>query len=75
MVLVFMINNSKQIITIMGAKKDKHIKILNYKENKFKELAKNFRKYNIDDLKLETVEAKEAKYKAWKTEIQAKPDY
>lgn len=59
----------------MGAKKDKDLKILNYKENKFKELAKNFKKYNIDDIKLAAVEAKEAKYKAWKDEVTAMPDY
>ena len=59
----------------MGAKKDKHIKILTYKEDKFKELVKNFKKYNIDDLKLAVVEAKELKYKNWKAEVVAKPDY
>ena len=75
MVLVFIVNKLKQKITIMGAKKDKHIKILTYKEDKFKELAKNFKKYNIDEMKLAAVEAKEAKYKAWKAEIVAKPDY
>ena len=59
----------------MGAKKDKHLKILKHKEDKFKELAKNFKKYNIDDLKLAAVEAKETKYKNWHAEITAKPDY
>jgi len=59
----------------MGAKKDKHISNLNYKENKFKELAKNFKKYNIDDMKTAAIEAKEAHYKAWKDEIVAGPDY
>jgi len=59
----------------MGAKKDKDIKILTYKEDKFKELAKNFKKYGISQLKIDAIEAKEAKYKAWKQEVIAKPDY
>jgi len=59
----------------MGAKKDKHLKILTNKEEVFKELGKNFKKYGISQEKLDVVEAKEAKYKAWKQEIQAKPDY
>ena len=59
----------------MGAKKDKHLKILTYKEEKFKELAKNFKKYNIPQIKLDVIEAKEAKYKVWKQEVTAKPDY
>lgn len=59
----------------MGAKKDKDIKILTHKEDKFKELAKNFKKHNISQEKLDVIEAKEARYKAWKNEVQAKPDY
>jgi len=59
----------------MGAKKDKDVKILTYKEDKYKELAKNFKKYNIDEMKTAIIEAKEAKYKAWKDEVIAKPDY
>jgi len=59
----------------MGAKKDKDIKILTHKEDKYKELAKNFKKYNIDEMKTAIVEAEEARYKAWKDEVIAKPDY
>ena len=59
----------------MGAKKDKDVKILTYKEDKYKELAKAYKKYNIDDLKTSIIEAKEAKYKVWKDEVIAKPDY
>lgn len=59
----------------MGEKKDKDLKILDHKEKKYKELGKNFKKYNISDRKTAVVEAKEAKYKAWKTEVEAKPDY
>jgi hypothetical protein len=59
----------------MGAKKDKHIKILDHKEAKFKELAKNMKKYDIDESKIDVIEAKEAKYKNWKAEVVAKPDY
>ena len=59
----------------MGAKKDKHLKILNHKKEKYKELVKNFKKYNIDDMKLEAIEAKETKYKNWHTEVNSKPDY
>jgi hypothetical protein len=59
----------------MGAKKEKDIKILTYKEDKNKELAKNMKKYGISPMKIDVIEAKEAKYKAWKQEINAKPDY
>ena len=59
----------------MGAKKDKDLKILTHKEDKFKELAKNFKKYNLSQLKIDDVEAEEARYKAWKQEVIAKPDY
>jgi len=59
----------------MGAKKDKHVKILDHKEKKYKELAKNFKKYNISQEKIDVIEAKEAKYKNWKAEVVAKPDY
>jgi len=59
----------------MGAKKDKDVKILTYKEDKFKELAKNFKKYNISQEKIDVIEAKEARYRAWKDEVIAKPDY
>ena len=59
----------------MGAKKDKDIKILTYKEDKFKELAKNMKKYDISQMKMDTIEAKETKYKNWKAEVVAKPDY
>ena len=59
----------------MGAKKDKHLKILTHKEDKYKELAKNFKKYNIDQMKIDIIEAKEAKYKAWKQDVNSKPDY
>ena len=59
----------------MGAKKDKDVKILTYKEDKFKELAKNFKKYNISQMKIDVIEAKEAHYKAWKDEVIAMPDY
>ena len=59
----------------MGAKKDKDLKILTYKEDKNKELAKNMKKYNISQMKIDVIEAKEAKYKAWKDEVIAKPDY
>ena len=59
----------------MGAKKDKDVKILTYKEDKFKELAKNFKKFNISQEKIDVIEAKEAHYKAWKDEVIAKPDY
>ena len=59
----------------MGAKKDKDVKILTYKEDKFKELAKNFKKYNISQMKIDVIEAKEARYKAWKDEVIAMPDY
>jgi len=59
----------------MGAKKDKHIKILDHKEKKYKELAKNFKKFDISQLKIDKVEAKELKYKNWKAEVVAKPDY
>ena len=59
----------------MGAKKDKHIKIVTYKEEKFKEIAKNMKKYGIDETKIDVIEAKELKYKNWKAEVVAKPDY
>jgi len=59
----------------MGAKKDKHIKILDQKEKKYKELAKNFKKFDISQLKIDKVEAKELKYKNWKQAVNAKPDY
>jgi len=59
----------------MGAKKDKDLKILTYKEDKNKELAKNMKKYNISQQKIDVIEAKEARYKAWKDEVIAKPDY
>jgi hypothetical protein len=59
----------------MGEKKDKDLKILDHKEKKYKELAKNFKKHNISDRKIEVVEAKEAKYKNWHSEIMGKPDY
>ena len=59
----------------MGAKKDKDVKILTYKEDKFKELAKNFKKFNISQEKIDVIEAKEARYRAWKDEVIAKPDY
>jgi len=59
----------------MGAQKDKHLKILTYKEDKFKELAKNMKKYNISQMKIDVIEAKEQKYKSWKQEVIAKPDY
>jgi len=59
----------------MGAKKDKHIKILDHKEKKYKELAKNFKKFDISQLKIDKVEAKELKYKNWKQAVNAKPDY
>ena len=59
----------------MGAKKEKDIKTLGYKEDKYKELAKNMKKYNISQMKIDVIEAKEAKYKAWKQEVNAKPDY
>lgn len=59
----------------MGAKKDKDLKILTYKEDKFKELAKNFKKYDISQEKIDVIEAKELKYKNWKAEVVAKPDY
>ena len=59
----------------MGAQKDKDLKILTYKEDKNKELAKNMKKYNISQQKIDVIEAKEARYKAWKDEVIAKPDY
>ena len=59
----------------MGAQKNKHLKILNHKENKYKELAKNMKKFNISQMKIDVIEAKEARYKAWKNEITAMPDY
>ena len=59
----------------MGARKDKHIAILTYKEEKFKELAKNMKKYGINQQKIDVIEAKETKYKNWKDTIVAGPDY
>jgi len=59
----------------MGAKKDKDIKILTYKEDKNKELAKNMKKYNISQMKIDVIEGEEARYKAWKQDVIAKPDY
>jgi len=59
----------------MGAKKDKDIKILTYKEDKNKELAKNMKKYNISQQKIDVIEGKEVRYKAWKNEVIAMPDY
>ena len=59
----------------MGAKKDKDLKILDHKEKKYKELAKNFKKNDISQKKIDVVEAKEARYKNWKLNVQAKSDY
>jgi len=59
----------------MGAKKDRDVNILTHKEDKFKELAKNFKKYGISQRKIDVIEAKEAHYKAWKNKVIAKPDY
>ena len=59
----------------MGAKKDKHLAILTYKEDKCKELVKAFKKFGISQLKIDWMEAKETKYKNWKAEILAKPDH
>lgn len=59
----------------MRVKKDKHLSILEYKEEKYKELAKQLKKYDISQLKIDRIEAKELKYKDWKQGVTALPDY
>jgi len=59
----------------MGAKKNKDLEILDYEEKKAKKLATAFRKYNISQLKITKMDAKEAKYKKGKKDVQDGPDY
>lgn len=59
----------------MGAKKNKDLEILDYKEKKAKKLATAFRKYNISQVKIAKMDAKETKYKKSKKDVQDRPDY
>lgn len=56
----------------MKLSKEKDLEILTYKEDKCKELIKNWKDFNISQEKIDKMEAKELKYKDWKTEVENK---
>jgi hypothetical protein len=59
----------------MGAKKNKHLSILAYKENKAKDKAHAMQILGFPQEKIDIIKAKETKYKNWKKDVQDGPDY
>ena len=57
----------------MASKKERYQKILNYKIDKEKDLLKAWKKYNIDQGKIDKLEAKKAAHEAKKAEVDAMP--
>jgi len=57
----------------MASKKERYQKILTYKIEKEKELLKNWKKYNISQLKIDLMEAKKAAHEAKKAEVDLMP--
>jgi hypothetical protein len=68
-------NNRTLKHIIMGAKKNKDKRVLKYKENFNKNLAKEYKDHSISQRKIDRVEAKQAKYKSQYDTIDAGPDY
>ena len=59
----------------MGAKKNRDKEILDHKAKKNKELAKAWKKYNVNQQKIDKIEAKQLRYEEWLAEVEAGPDY
>jgi hypothetical protein len=59
----------------MGAKKDKHLKILNHKIKERKDKIKTWQDFGIDEKKCERLEAQQTRFEAWLEEIEAMGDY
>lgn len=59
----------------MGAKKDKHMKILNHKAKKFKKLADEMKKFGVSDKKVKEIEERQQRYELWLEEIEEMGDY
>ena len=59
----------------MGAKKDRDKEILRYRRDKYKELAKAWKKYNISQDKIDKAEENEQRYNDWLADVEAMPDY